>query len=432
MNMTRGRWHVSAAVGIAVIWAPYALGQAGVSTTSRTSDYSQWGGAETQARGSVDLGVSVNAGDLEVRPHAGVWAVYDDNVNLDREGEVDDIYVSFAPGVMMLYGNPEQNYIVFDYTLEAVRYDEQTDLDYESHSGSADAHYEMSKTTFHVADRYVDKRVTDSEVGEDVRKTHNAATLDVERLISSKTSAGVNGMWEFHDYERRDYVDYDEYRAGGRFYYRVHPKTDVFADAGYGWVDLRPLPADVNRDLSERLDKPIDDSYGDAEYLEMGGGVRGQVGRKSQASGRVAYQQRDFENDSIEGLEEWVMSMSYITKFTARFQGGVEVSRRIVPWTTRPGNSAVSTSVNPFVRRQLWRNRVSVSASMRYDNAEYYETDGRKSREDETWSFSGLIDWKALDYLTLGGGYGYTKVDSSENESDAERNTVIARAMWNY
>lgn len=410
-----------------------AQAQVGASTAGSTgAALSSAGGADLQSNAEV-TGLTIDLGPVVIRPHLGVWLTYNDNVYFEATDEVDDYAWTVSPGLSAIYGNSGHNYLSAAYDYQTVHYFDETAADYDSHIISANAHYEAPRTTYHVYDSYTDTQVDSTETSEEVERMQNILGASVERFISSKTSAEVNGGYTTTDYERDDYVDYDEYRVGGRFYYRVRPKTDVFADAAYGWVDLKPLPADVNADLSDRFDIAIDDSYGDAEYEEVSAGVRGQLGAKTKATGRVGYQHRTFdEGDQIEEIDTWIASFGMETRLTSRMSGGMTASRRIFPWTTVPGNSAVATTVSPYLRRQLWRNRVSLAGSASYEWVDYYEASGETAREDEYLSATVLLDWRMRQNLTLGAGYTYAQNESTENDYNAERNLFLVRAMYNY
>lgn len=425
---------VMAFAAAATLLAPReALAQAGTTTGVRSAAYNSWGGSfDASPYGAMDMADKTEVGKVLIKPHFGLWVTYDDNVYFENDNEVSDWSLTLAPGVLLLYGNPSHNYVSANYTFEWVQYQDETNMDYEGHHFGADGHYELAKSTLHVADRYTDTRVNQIENRDEIERQQNALTASVERYLSSKTSAGVDGLYEIHNYIDDAFIDYDEYRVGGRLYYRIYPKTDVFADAGYGWVDLDPLSPGLNSDLSSRHGHQITDSYGDATYQQYSAGLRGELGRKTTASGRVGYETRTFDDDSIESIDTWVAGAGLATKFNGRTQGGVEVSRRIFPWTTIPGNSAVALSVSPYLRRQLYRNRVSGSVSVTYQDTDYYDPDGKMSKHDDSWQFTGMVDWRVRRNFTLGAGYSYTTYNSSEPDEDAERNRFIARAMYNY
>jgi hypothetical protein len=427
-------WGIAVVAAVVATCTPQtALAQAGTTTGVRSSSYNSWGGAfDASPYGAMDMADKVAVDKLLIKPHFGAWIAYDDNVYFTSDDEVGDYSLTLAPGVLLLYGNPSHNYVSANYTFEWVQYQDETDLDYEGHHLAADGHYELSKSTLHVSDRYEDTRVDVVEDNSEVERQNNALQARIERYISSKTSAGVDGLYEINNYIDDQYIDYDEYRVGGRFYYRVQPKTDVFADYGYGWVDLDSLPDALNDELQARYNRAYDDGYGDATYQQISVGLRGELGRKTTASGRVGYESREFEDDSIEGIDEWVMGAGLATKFSGRMEGGVELSRRIFPWASIPGNSAVALSVSPYLRRQLYRNRVSGSVSATYESTDYFDPDGEMDKNDETWTFTGLLDWRLFRNVTLGAGYSYTNYDSTDADSDAERNRYIARAMYNY
>lgn len=424
---------IAVAAAAAMLAPRAAFGQVGATTGVRSSSYDSWGGAfNASPYGAMDMADKAEVGKLLIKPHVGLWVTYDDNVYFENDDEVSDWSLTIAPGAMLLYGNPSRNYVSANYTFEWVQYQDESDLDYEGHHFALDGNYEMAKSTLHVADRYTDTRVNQVENSEEVERQQNALTASAERYISSKTSAGVDGLYETHNYIDDAYVDYDETRVGGRFYYRIYPKTDVFADVGYGWVNLDPLSQDLNAELSDRYDREITGSYGDATYQQYSAGIRGELGRKTSASGRVGYETRTFDDDDIEGIDEWVAGAGLATKFSGRMQGGVELSRRIFPWTTVPGNSAVATSVSPYVRRQLYRNNVSGSVSATYQETDYFDPDGKMSRNDDSWTLTGMVDWRLRNNFSLGAGCSFTTYNSSEPDEDAERTRYIARAMYNY
>jgi hypothetical protein len=407
-------------------------GQASLSPGVRGSAYDTWGGGvNMSAQAGADLGYNFDVGPINVRPHIGAWVAYDDNVYADEADAEEDYYLTVAPGVLAVYGNPSQNYISANYTAEIVRYADADDEDYVAHNISADLHYEFAKSTLHIADRYIDTVARDPDADAKVESRRNYLTADLERYISSKTSVAINGRYEIHDYVRDDYVDYDEYRAGGRFYYRIRPKTDIFGDIGYGWVDLETLNEEQNEDLSRRFDLDIDESYGDAEYVQASLGVRGELGRKTKASGRLGYEHRDFYADSIEDIDEWISTFAMTTKFTSRFDAGVEVSRAIYPWTTVPGNSAVSTVVSPYIRRQFYGNKLALTGTGSFEWADYYDADGKTEKSEEVMTLTALLDWK-LTHATIGGGYSYTETESKPGGEKTERDRFLFRVMVNY
>jgi len=407
-----------------------AVGQAQVSARGGGA-YDSWGSAyDMSAQVAAELGYSFPLGPITVRPHFGIWAGYDDNVYLDEGEEVDDVFITLAPGLMLIYGNPSHNYVSVNYTLELPRYIDESDANYESHHLSTDLHYESAKHTYHLADRFMKTEVKDVEIGERVEKTQNVLSADIERILSSKTSIGIQGLHEIHDYTRDAYIDYYEYRAGGRFYYRITPKTDIFADIGYGWVDLDPLSSGS---ITESMGLPdnYSSSYGDAEYQEASLGARGKITKKTVMTGRVGFHRREFDDD-IETIDDWIASLDMLTRFSSRFQGGFEVSRRLFPWLTVPGNTSVSTTLNPYIRYQLWRNRISLSGSVAYSMVEFYDAEGELDREDEYWEYVGIIDWKSSKHITLGVGYAYSEQETNQSDAKSENGRIIARAMFNY
>ncbi len=407
-----------------------ATGQATMSARGGGA-YDSWGSAyDMSAQVAAELGYSFPVGPFTVRPHFGLWAGYDDNVYLDEEEEVDDVFITLAPGLMVIYGNPSHNYVSVNYTLELPRYIDEDRANYESHHLSTDLHYESAKHTYHIGDRFMQTEVKDIEIGERVEKTQNVLSADIERMMSSKTSVGIQGLHEIHDYKDDSYIDYYEYRVGGRLYYRIRPKTDIFVDAGYGWVDLDPLPDD---EATADLDLPAgySSSYGDAEYQEVSVGVRGKVSGKTVMTGRVGFHRREFDDD-IETIDDWVASLDTLTRFSSRFQGGFEVSRRLFPWLTVPGNTSVSTTLNPYIRYQLWRNRISLSGSVAYSIVEFYDAEGEQDREDKYWEYVGIVDWKSSKLVTLGIGYAYSEQESNRSGAESENGRIIARAMFNY
>ena len=436
MNRTSSRVLLGLWAIAAVAMPLLARGQAGVVAATRNLSYDSWAATiDTSGAGSGDMGYVWTRGDLSLRPHLGVWGIYDDNIFLDPQGrdEVSDYSYTFAPGLMAMYGNPARNYLSANYRLEEHRYVDHTEANYMAHELAVDGHYSTSKDVVHVADRFSRAQQASFETSERVNSTQNALDGSVERLISSKTSVALEGLYELHDYQESRLIDYNEYRAGARFYYRAWPKTDLFGDFGYGWVDLQPLPEENRRELSQTLNTPISSSRGDARYQEASVGLRGEVGSKTEATGRVGYQHRTFDGaDQISDIDDWVAALNLVTRFSSRFLGGLEVSRRIYPWATVPGNSAVATLVNPYVQRQLWRNRVSISGSVGFEQVDYYGPADNTDRTDRLWTFTTMVDWKPRNFYSFGLGYSYTRDVSSESEHDATSNRVIARAMINY
>lgn len=362
---------------------------------------------------------TLRAKPFKIRPRLSVTLMHEDNVYLENRDSKDSWYVTVAPGLMLLLGDERRNYVYLDYAAGHSTFSSLDDEDIDTHTVTLLGRYDTGKSALTAWHRYRDVRDVDTLLGTRVTKEEHVSSVEVSRRISSKTSVGVGGRHEDHDYRPDDYADYVQDEASARLYWHARPKTDLFLYGAYGWVELESRFG----------------GFGDAEYVETGVGLRGQLRPKVEATGKVGWQRRTFDDDRIEDIEHWTAALRLNAALVERINGSLGVWGRITPAVQEPGLSAIEMRVEPGLSRRLFTDRLVGSASLVFGRVEYEGTvrpvvlgptedrvlrayDGR---EDEFWGFTLGLDWRIARYFSAGVAYSYIENDSSLDDYREDR-----------
>lgn len=422
---------LSTAAGLVLIAATQsgnlALAQEGMSDVTG-GPYGQWKpGREQTLQDSANisasrLGMNLSYGDFIVRPYVGLRYRKDNNIYWDSQDTEEDGIFTFAPGVLVRYGDQTKHWIEADYSHEWHVYDDFSEEDYTADIFGLRAHTQGDKTFFTVGDTYAKTRRDNIEAQARLDETRNLAYGDVERVISRKTSLAALASYQTVDYEENQElninpVDYDELRVGGRGYYRAFTRTDLFLQYVYGIVDLD--------------DDASPDDYGDATYHEVSLGARGQLTGKSTIQGTLGYQHRTFEGD-IEDISDYTAGLGVHSTFSQRFRGGCDLVATINPSVTTPGSSVHSTRIAPFLTRDLFYDTFTGSLGGAYERGYYYNPDGKEDYEDDYWEVSAQLDWHPLHQVTLGVGYVHQESRGNEVREEIQRDQVFVRMGASY
>jgi hypothetical protein len=409
----RAGWMLAAASALAL--APSSQAQVGYAMRGDTRPFHQWDSAfNTTPRGDTTDGLAWNPGPLDLRPTLGLWAGYDSNLFLDPDNESDDSYWTVAPGVLLLYGNEERNYLTLHYEFENTDYTDFDSEDYDSHLLSAGMQFKGRGYTTRLSEQFSDSTETVPETGNRVSRVDNTTRASIDRQISRRSGAEVHGAYELVNYDGSGFIDYDEYSGGLDLRHQTWPQTQLTVGADYGVVDVSGP-----------------ESLGDATYVETAVGARGQPMARTEVIARVGYQWRDFEDDLV-SIEDWVASIGASRTFWRDSVAGVRVSRRFFPSAVESGGTRVSTDISPYLQHTLLYDLLAISVNGTYAMADFYDPEGESSRSDDRWQLSGVLDWRAASMLSIGVGYTHEEQDSDDAEFSYNRQISFIRALANY
>ncbi|MCE9616183.1 MAG: outer membrane beta-barrel protein [Lentisphaerae bacterium] len=415
-TVSRGGWLAIGLLALGLCSAPLA-GRADVGYAMRgdARPFHHWDSMFNNTQdASAGQGLVWRAGDVDVRPTLGTWLVADDNIFLSHTNAVDDTYWTLAPGVVLLYGQADDNYLTANYEFENTDYADNSGEDFESHLFSAGLQYLARGYTTHVSDQFSQTTDTDPESAQRVKRLDNTADARVDRQISRRTGADVHGRYDVVSYDSDTYLDYNDVSGGLEFRHQTWPKTHLTLGGDYGRVNVKG-----------------DGDIGDADYVEAAVGLRGEPVSRTSVEARLGYQHREFDAD-YDTIDTWVASVGAARTFWRESVAGVNISRRLLPSSQAEGLTRVPLTIAPYVQHEILRDRLALSVSGGYETADYYDANGKTDRSDERWYVTGLLDGRLHDALTVGVGYTREEQDADVMDDSYTQNLVFVRALVNY
>lgn len=368
-------------------------------------------------------------------PRMTLTATRDDNIFLNAENEEDATTIDFIPGLLFIYGRPDRNHLYADTGMIIPVYDSSDELDQDpSYLLTLGGVYDTGRSQLTGRGGYRRAENVDTLVGARIVKEDYLANLGVEHRVSSKSSVGANGSFEWNEYDNDAYYDYNRYYGSGRAYHRATAKSDVFVQAGAGRDDV-DAPADA----------------GDVDFVDLSLGVRGKQSPKTSVSGRVGYMWRQYIEGDRDDVNDWIAGIGAetipfgFTTFTA------DLTADIRPAINSLGTSAINHRLTLGVNRRLFIERLRGNVSVYYGQVQYEGDINQPAdpndrtdlvydgREDDYWGYSIGVDWWTVKNVSLGLAYSYAENNGSENGTAEEQELTsydsgrwILRISWNY
>ena len=419
MVCTRKIVVLAAMVGLVTLsCVPFASADVGYSMRGDTRPFHNWDSAFNLSASENDDngtdGVVWDSDSFTFRPHVGMSVGYDDNVYLKPDNEIDDTYWSVAPGIMLIYGQEDDDYLSLNYEYEITKYTDEDVLDYDSHLLSAGVRLTPGLLDVHLSDQYTDSIDVNPETAKRTAREQNSEMLTISRFVSKKTTVVAEQRYDINNYKDDLYLDYDELWFGGWLYHRTFPKVSTFVGAGYGIVNMTDAGV-----------------WGDSDYFDCAFGAQGRVTAKTTVHARLGWEDREFEDD-IDSIQDWTCLIGVSSRFSNRTYWGVDVSRSLNPSSSRAGYTRIPTVIMPSIRHILWKDSLSVSVSGAYELADYYGHHGEAQRDDKYWYITGVLDWHPQNLLTVGAGFTHAEQTSDIDEDEYSDNRMFFRAMLNY
>ena len=362
-------------------------------------------------------------------PRVSLSLVHDDNVLLDSSNETANTSISLVPGLLGIWGRPAGNHLFADYGLILPVYESERELeDRPSHLLRLGGVYQTGKSQIQVQLGHRRLEDVDTVVGARVAKRDWTGDLGAEHRISGKSSLGVQGRLERHEFDAAGYVDYDRYYGAGRIYHRVSPKSQMFLQGGVGRDDPRAA---------------ADDTVA-ADFADLSLGLRGKQSPRFNAAGRFGYMWRAYDAEDRGHYGHWIASVrAESTPFGLTLFSG-ELNADIRPAIDSRSIDTVDQNVVLGATRRLFNERLRGNVSATLGQIEYAGagTEGEPvsdGRTDRYWGFSIGVDWWARARFSVGAAYAYMRrdgsVDGDGEEQDAtsyETGRWTLRASWNY
>jgi len=347
-------------------------------------------------------------------PRVTVAATRDDNYFLGDQNRSSATTVYLIPGAMILYGRPEHNHLYVDTGARIPLYESASSAgtDYLITLGGV---YKTGISQIYGRIGHRREEGADVVVGDRLIQQDYVGDVGLERRISTKSSLGVNGSAEIHDFGSASYVNYNRYTVSGRYYHRMTEKSQWFLQAGAGWDHLKESQAGV---------------YSDGYFYDLSAGIRGKPSPKTSVSGRAGYRWKTFEDSSISDVSSWIANLGAEASPFGFSKFYTELMADIRPDITRAGDTTIDQRLTLGVNRRLFTERWRGDSSVFYGQVDQYGPG--TSSDYEYWGFRLWLDYWTRWNLSFGAGYSYTERLGSGASSGYKAGTFSLRASWNY
>ena len=365
-------------------------------------------------------------------PRVTLAITHEDNVFLDPTNETAGTSITLVPGLMAIWGRPAGNHLYADYGLSLPIYESEREVDDRpSHMLRLGAVVQTGKSQVTGQAGYRRMEDVDTVLGARIGKQDYLADLGLEHRLSGKTSWGLQGRAEMHEFDADDYEDYNRVYGAGRIYHRATAKSQVFVQGGLGRDD--PRKDDAGAALA-------------ADFFDLSLGLRGKQSPKFHTTGRIGYMWRTYDDERRADFSHWIASLGAestpfgFTTFTADLNADVR------PAVDESGIDTIDQNVVLGASRRLFSERLRGNLSATFGQIDYagVAPDGAggqtyDGRTDRYWGFSVGADWWTRQHFSVGAAYSYMRRDgdvdgSAENQAAASYETGrwTLRASWNY
>lgn len=394
--------------GLAVVMF-FGFGTA-IAQTTPLSPFQAAPDAITGPSGSAGFPV----GPMTVIPGIQFAQGYDDNLHLTPNRRDTSAFTSVSP---RLHAEMKSG---------ANRYDATLRVDHRSYWGSPNDNY-TNYSAVGNADLIFDGRTGLKLTGEFRHASDPIGYTDrpITKTPDQYNNYGVAGVFRYgaqgaqgrieidggafarrytNHHETTDASNRNTWRAGGTFYWRVMPRTEVLVQARH-----------TRYNYTDDSDPGPTQSSGENRYYV---GVKWEATAATTGILKLGYLTKNFDSSTIKDYS------------TFSWEGGIRWSPRtysIFDLTTAKFTqeatgvgSAIVTSRYGLVWNHAWNSRVRTQALANYQKDDFL--DASPPRLDKTYNLGGRINYDFRRWLILGAEYLYTDRNSSLGVYDYKRN----------
>lgn len=362
-------------------------------------------------------------------PRVSLSVSHEDNLFLDPTNGTAGTSISLVPGLLAIWGRPAGNHIYADYGAILPVYESEEEVnDRPSHLLRMGIVYRTGKSQIQGQVGYRQLEDEDTVVGARVGKQDYLGDLGVEHRISGKSSVGLQGRVEIHEFDAENYLDYNRYYGAGRLYRRVSPKSQAFVQGGVGRDDPRQA----------------EDRASAADFYDLSLGVRGKQSPKFNSSGRVGYMWRTYDEEARGDFGHWIAALKAESTPFGLTTVSAELDADIRPAIDSTATDVVDQGVVLGASRRLFSERLRGNASATFGQIDYSgggdpEGGGQDGRTDRYWGYSLGVDWWSKERFSVGLAYSYMRRDGNvdgdpeaQDSTSYEQGRWTLRASWNY
>ena len=351
----------------------------------------------------------VSAGPVDLIPTLTVQTGYNDNLYGDETGEKGTFFSVISPNLQAIAEKDNDSYTVNYNMAIGTMYSSHVD-DYVDHNLTGTAALELDSRN----------RLT---LGANLGRIHesgpnngDAPAYFLDKGVSAGYGFGAEGaqgnLEGTFAYQSHDTLNYDSTNAGdvrenlllgGKFLYRVAPKTRAVAELRF-----------------EDVDYELSTSTLDSFNTKVLGGVAWDATAKTSGEAKIGFAKKDFDSSSRsdqDGLT-WEIGATwaprtYSTVSLATSQSFAE--------SGGDGEDAKDTKSYSVSWDHKWSELVSTQAGYSLTQEEYLGT----ARDDSTNAINVGVTYELQRWLSLGLGYSFSDTDSNSAGDSSTNNQVV-------
>lgn len=354
---------------------------------------------------------SMQLGAMTLTPTLELSETYDDNFR--ETANEESSWVTTISPTFVLAAQDRLNVYKLTYNFSSDTFHSSQDDNNTDHHLDADAHMEFNarnRLDLNVGyDRVEDVAGTETNGINDKYHTYNiggvyglgaeSATLNFE--------LGANHEWKRYDNKQLDGggnrlnegLERDTTSLSGTAFYRIGAKTRALVEVRFNDYDYI-----------------LGSSTLDSESMAYLVGVTWDATAKTSGMAKIGYEDKDFDNAARTDTDNtmWEIGATWQPRSYSSFT-----------LNTRRGTDEGSESAEDYIettRTSLswdhdWSSFLSSEASYSYTDEEY-----EGGRQDETDEFALGLNYDLRRWVSVGVGYKYTDIDSSEPGETLDRN----------
>jgi hypothetical protein len=351
-------------------------------------------------------------GPFRLFPEVGISFQHNDNIALQSDLKGDEAVSSavtiFSPKATLVSKRRSGSTYSLGLGTEIGRYASSEIDNYEDVNVSANADLQLSRIVGLSLGAYY--RLGHDPRGSTDRPQTQLDTYGIgggNALFSYGSNAriGFEGEVGYSEKRYKDYSstiidgvtdsDTDNTNVAGRLFYRIMPKTRVFAEVTYGQTDYvieRPTQPNLNQDS---------DQWG------VNLGARWRATAKTSGTAKIGYLKKDYDAEGREDFTGFAWQIGVQLKPLRQSIVDVYTGRRV----------SDSTGIGDFIDTQdisvswthNWMPRLSTKLGLYYANSQY---EGNP-REDDLTSFNLGVNYDLMKRTTLSAGVNFANRDST-------------------
>jgi hypothetical protein len=349
--------------------------------------------------------LAVQAGPVVLRPRVDFEETYDSNLFYRENDTVDDFITYISPGINIILGRRERNFISFDYMLRSAFYAEQDDLNALNHYFNIANQYQGDRLTITGTDRI---ELLDGILGAGLNfvteQTKSTSYLDrytVSYSSSAKTRVYLTGLHEAIDYESGStLLDYNTLSGTLGFAYQAFPKTDFFGEVYYGQTATDP-----NNETTPKGPH--------SEFLGGFLGANGSFTAKLNGTVKVGYEARSFSDDSP-SPDGPVVEASLTQQFSPKTRATLAYTRRNSVSVQSGSASYVADILTARLTQAIGTRGKWISSLMFSYESDAFDENVFANREDNLYRIGAGLTYQIQLWLRASLGYDFQNFDSND------------------